>query len=66
MTDRSVIIIGFAALAAAGLAAELTARRLPNRLTPLGQTLRLLLRSRILRVLAVLVWAWLGWHFLAR
>ncbi|MEV0364593.1 DUF6186 family protein [Nocardia fusca] len=28
--------------------------------------LRLLLRSRALRVLAVLVWAWLGWHFLAR
>ncbi|WP_063130035.1 DUF6186 family protein [Nocardia fusca] len=66
MTDRLVIIIGFAALAAVGLAAELIARCLPTRLTPLGQTLRLLLRSRALRVLAVLVWAWLGWHFLAR
>lgn len=66
MTDRTLIIIGFAALAAAAVTAELTARCHPDRLATLGDTVRPLLRSRTLRILAVLAWAWLGWHFLAR
>lgn len=65
MTDRALVVLGFAALAVAAISAELTARR-SRRLTTFGETLRLLLRSRVLRILIVLVWAWLGWHFLAR
>lgn len=65
MTDRALVVLGFAVLAVVGVLAELTARR-SQRCTTLGETLRLLLRSRVLRILIVLVWAWLGWHFLAR
>ncbi|GGL39348.1 DUF6186 family protein [Nocardia jinanensis] len=66
MTGRTLVLIGFAALAIAGVLAELTARRHPQRFTTLGETLHLLQRSRMLRILTILVWAWLGWHFLAR
>ncbi|MFI1462718.1 DUF6186 family protein [Nocardia carnea] len=65
MTDRALVLLGFAALAVAGVLAELAARR-SQRCTTFGETLRLLLRSRVLRILTILVWAWLGWHFLAR
>ncbi|MTE16768.1 DUF6186 family protein [Nocardia aurantiaca] len=66
MTDRALIIAGYAVLATVALVAELVSRYHRDRLTPLGETLRLLLSSRTLRVVAILVWAWLGWHFLAR
>ncbi|NKY60100.1 DUF6186 family protein [Nocardia flavorosea] len=65
MTDRALVLLGFAALAVACVLAELTARR-TQRCTAFGETLRSLLRSRVLRILTILVWAWLGWHFLAR
>ncbi|MFI1920207.1 DUF6186 family protein [Nocardia sp. NPDC020380] len=66
MTDRMLIITGFATLAVLAVALEIAARLLPHRLITLRATLALTLRSRPVRVLAVLVWAWLGWHFLAR
>ncbi|RDI60434.1 DUF6186 family protein [Nocardia pseudobrasiliensis] len=53
-------------LTGAAGAAELAARANHDRLTTFGETLRLLLRSKVLRLLAILLWAWLGWHFLAR
>ena len=65
MTDRVLVLTGFAVLAVAGLLAELSARR-SRRCPGLGETVRLLLRSRLPRVIIVLAWAWLGWHFLAR
>ncbi|WP_280417042.1 DUF6186 family protein [Nocardia carnea] len=65
MTDRALVLAGFAVLAVVGVLAELTARH-SQRCTTLGETLRWLLRSRVLRILIILVWAWLGWHFLAR
>jgi hypothetical protein len=37
-----------------------------DRLSTLTQTLRTLTRTRAAKIVAVLVWAWLGWHFLAR
>jgi hypothetical protein len=66
MTDRALILIGFAALAVAGVVAQFIARRHPDRLATLGETIHLLQRSRLLRGLTVCAWAWLGWHFLAR
>ena len=66
MTERALVLTGFAVLVAAGIVAEIAARRYPDRLTSLGATTRSLLRARWVRILVILVWAWLGWHFLAR
>jgi hypothetical protein len=37
-----------------------------HRLATLAETLAHLVRTRTARIVAVLIWAWLGWHFLAR
>lgn len=51
---------GFVLLGLVGLVMQLTA---PGRLAEL---LAMLVATRTGRVLTVLVWGWLGWHFLAR
>jgi hypothetical protein len=52
--------IGFALLGLAGLIVQLTKPRLAAELGAM------LVATRAGRVLTVLVWGWLGWHFLAR
>lgn len=52
--------IGFVLLAVAGLVVHL---RSPGTAAELFTAL---VATRAGRVLAVLVWGWLGWHFLAR
>lgn len=66
MTERTVIIIGFAVVGAGVLAAVAGTRLRRDRLASLGETLDQLLATRLAKIVAVLVWAWLGWHFLAR
>lgn len=66
MSDRTLIIIGFAALLAATCGAALTARLCRDRIATLGEVVDYLMRKRVARILTILVWAWLGWHFLAR
>lgn len=66
MSDRILIIIGFAALLAVICAAAVTARLRRDRIATLGEVVDYLMRKRVARILAVLVWAWSGWHFLAR
>lgn len=66
MSDRTLIITGFAALLAATGGAAVTARLYRDRIATLGEVVDHLMRKRVTRILAVLVWAWLGWHFLAR
>ncbi|WP_280401604.1 DUF6186 family protein [Nocardia carnea] len=66
MAGRTLILLGFATLAAAGVAAQLFARHHPGHLMTFDRTLRVLQRSRLVRVLLLCAWAWLGWHFLAR
>jgi hypothetical protein len=66
MTARTVIITGFVVLLAVILAAVLLTHLRRDRFATISATLGHLIRTRPARVIAVLVWAWLGWHFLAR
>jgi Family of unknown function (DUF6186) len=52
--------VGFVVLGIVGLILQLTAPRKAPEL------LEALVATRAGRILTVLVWGWLGWHFLAR
>ncbi|MFC4859437.1 DUF6186 family protein [Actinophytocola glycyrrhizae] len=52
--------VGFVLLGLAGLIVQLAKPRLA------AELLAMLVATRAGRVLTVLVWGWLGWHFLAR
>lgn len=66
MTARTVIIAGFLVLLALILAAVLLTHRRRDRFATLSETLGYLIATRPAKIIAVLIWAWLGWHFLAR
>jgi hypothetical protein len=66
MSERAVVILGFAVIFAGTLAAVVTAHRRPEWLATVTETLDRITRGRPAKIVAVLVWAWLGWHFLAR
>lgn len=52
--------IGFVLIGIVGLIVQLSAP------AKIGELCAMVVATRAGRVLAVLVWAWLGWHFLAR
>ncbi|MEU1951380.1 DUF6186 family protein [Nocardia rhamnosiphila] len=66
MSDRVIIILGFVLVLVVtlGMVAVTYVRR--DLVAPLGETIAYLTRTRVARIAAVLVWAWVGWHFLAR
>jgi hypothetical protein len=66
MTDRTIIIIGFCVVLAAVIVAAIYSHLHRERLATLAETVAHLTRTRTARIVAVLIWAWLGWHFLAR
>lgn len=66
MSTRAVTIIGFAIVIAAMFTLEFLARRPGSRIPTVGQWLGYLMRPRIGRVLVLLGWWWLGWHYFAR
>ncbi|MFD0360690.1 DUF6186 family protein [Nocardia sp. GCM10030253] len=66
MSDRAVIILGFALLLVAMLGAVVITHLRRDLVAPLGDTIAYLARTRAVRIVVVLAWAWLGWHFLAR
>ncbi|MGW5515423.1 DUF6186 family protein [Nocardia africana] len=66
MTDRALVITGFAVLAVIVISTAIAARVRRLSFARLGDTVRYLTRTRTARIVAVIVWAWLGWHFLAR
>ncbi|MEV0031474.1 DUF6186 family protein [Nocardia sp. NPDC050793] len=66
MTERAVIIVGFAALLGVALVLTALAHLRPDLLAPLSKVAAAALGRRPVRIIAVLCWAWLGWHFLAR
>lgn len=66
MTSRGVIIIGFVVLLVLLVGSVVVSHLRGSRLGTLSETLAYLTHSRPTRLVAVLVWAWLGWHFLAR
>ncbi|MFD8249394.1 DUF6186 family protein [Nocardia sp. NPDC059691] len=66
MSDRTAVLLGFALLLTAALAAVVITRLRRDLIATLGETIAYLTGTRATRIAAVLVWAWLGWHFLAR
>ncbi|WP_063066233.1 DUF6186 family protein [Nocardia violaceofusca] len=66
MTDRALVITGFAVLVVAVIVAAVVACLRRTWFAGLGDTVRALTRTRTVRIVAVVLWAWLGWHFLAR
>lgn len=66
MSDRVIVIVGFVLVLVVtlGMVAVTYVRR--DLVAPLGETIAYLTRTRVARVAGVLVWAWVGWHFLAR
>jgi Family of unknown function (DUF6186) len=66
VTTRIITIAGFALVLAALVALQLLGRRPDSRIPSLGQWLGYLMRLRAGRLLVLLGWLWLGWHYFAR
>jgi hypothetical protein len=66
VSTRAVTIAGFAVVIAAMIALEFLARRPGSKIPTMGQWLGYLMRPRTGRVLVLLGWWWLGWHYFAR
>ncbi|HKB29879.1 MAG TPA: DUF6186 family protein [Streptosporangiaceae bacterium] len=66
MSTHTITVLGFTAIAIALIALELVARRRGSRVPTAGQMIGFLMQTRITRLLILLLWGWLGWHFFAR
>ncbi len=66
MNTHAITVLGFTAIAIALIALEIVARRRGSRIPTAGQMLGFLMQTRATRVLILLLWGWLGWHFFAR
>jgi hypothetical protein len=66
MITRVITIIGFACVISAIVTLELVARRPASRIPTIGEWLGFLMRARAGRLLILLGWLWLGWHYFAR
>ncbi len=66
MNTHTITVLGFAVIAIALLVLEVVARRRGSRVPTAGQMLGFLMQTRVTRVLILLLWGWLGWHFFAR
>lgn len=62
--SRAIVTAGYLVIVAAGIAAELIARRRPDGLAPLGDMLDTVMDDRTIRVAVIAAWWWFGWHFL--
>ncbi|MBF6327849.1 DUF6186 family protein [Nocardia transvalensis] len=65
MSERVVIIAGFVVLLVITLG-TLLVTHLRDGVARLGETIAYLTRTRAATVVAILMWGWIGWHFLAR
>lgn len=66
MPTRAITIAGFALVIAAMVVLEIVARRRTTRIPTAGEWLGYLMRPRVGRVLILLGWWWIGWHYFAR
>jgi hypothetical protein len=66
MGTRVITIIGFAALILALFVLEFLGRRKDTRIPALGEWLGYVMRSWAGRLLILLGWLWLGWHYFSR
>lgn len=64
MSTRDVTIGGFIVLGV--VMVTLVSASWAGRLPRFGEVVDLLMARRVWRVLVVLIWWWLGWHFLVR
>jgi hypothetical protein len=66
MSDRVIVIVGFVLVLTVALCVVVVTHVRRDLVAPVGKTIAYLTRTRVARIAAVLVWAWAGWHFLAR
>jgi Family of unknown function (DUF6186) len=66
MATRVVTIIGFATLILALFVLEYLGRRKDTRIPTLSEWLGYVMRSWAGRLLILLGWLWLGWHYFSR
>jgi hypothetical protein len=66
MSDRETVIVGFVLVLVTTLGAVAVTHVRRDLVAPVGETIAYLTRTRAARIAAVLVWGWVGWHFLAR
>jgi hypothetical protein len=66
MTGRALVIAAYVVLAMSALVLELAGRAGRLGLLPLAALIDAVCASRAGRFVAVVGWAWLGWHLLAR
>ena len=64
MISRLVVISIFAAFGLAAVAIDVMAHRSGSRLVPVAVVLQTAMGRRTVRIAVLLVWWWLGWHFL--
>lgn len=60
---RAVTIGVFLVLALAAAGTTVAAHRWPDKVLGLGGVLDVVLASRTARIVVLLFWLWLGWHF---
>jgi hypothetical protein len=63
---RSVILAGWAALAAAALVCEVVGAVGPRGFPTFGGAVDWLMRPRVGRIVLLFGWFWLGWHLFVR
>jgi hypothetical protein len=66
VVTRVITIVGFAAIIGALFLLEFLGRRPGSRIPTLGQWLGYVMRPRAGRLLILLGWLWLGWHYFSR
>jgi hypothetical protein len=66
VVTRVITIVGFAAVIGALFVLEFLGRRPDSRIPTLGEWLGYVMRPRAGRLLILLGWLWLGWHYFSR
>ena len=66
MATRVITIIGFAVLILVLFVLEYLGRRPDTRIPALGEWLGYVMRPWAGRVIVLLGWLWLGWHYFSR
>jgi hypothetical protein len=59
-----LIVSGYLGFVVLGIAMAAIGRLRPEKLAPLRELLKYVMRHRITRIALFMVWWWLGWHFL--
>lgn len=66
MSTHVITVIGYAVIILLLVILEILAHRRGSRIPKIGEWFGYLMRTRTGRLLVLLGWGWLGWHFFAR